>query len=51
MIVEFYKLTQDSLSVIEYDIELHQLSRFVPESERANELMAHRFEEGLSTEI
>ena len=36
---------------MDYETELRRLARFVPESERTEELLAHRFEDGLSVEI
>ena len=37
--------------MLEYETKLHRLSRFVLESERTEELLAHRFEDGLSVDI
>ena len=51
MVVDFYRVAQDSRTVVEYESEFRRLARFVPESERAETLMAYRFEEGLSSEV
>ena len=44
-------MTQGTRTVAEYETELRRLSRFVPEGERAEETLVHRFGDGLSTEI
>ena len=51
MVVEFYHLTQGTRTVTEYEAELRRLSRFVPDSERTDSLLAHKFEEGLNMDI
>lgn len=50
-IAEFYQLAQGSRTVTEYEAELRELACFVHESERTDDLLAHRFEEGLSPEL
>ena len=48
---EFYRLAQGTRSVVEYEAELRRLSRFVPEGERTEELLVHRFHDGLTTDV
>ena len=51
MVAEFYRLSQGLRTVTEYETELRRLSKFVLEGEHTDVLLAHRFEDGLATEI
>ena len=48
---EFFKLRQWGKSVIEYEIELRQLAKFVLEMVGSEEYLCFKFEEGLNLNI
>ena len=48
---EFFKLKQFGRTVNEYEIELKELSKFVPKLANSEEYLCFKFEEVLSLEI
>ena len=49
--VEFLKLQQNDLLVIDYKVQFMRLSRYAPEEVATDELKRNRFKRGLKLEI